>query len=472
MPRSSPSIRAEYSDDEPSSPKSLITQGTPTATPAPTPAGTPVNTATLKAPEFPKAPSIPKGKAPQRKRKETVVLESKSSKKSRTGTGLDKPEIIVTGKGKDPFVPVDRHRKRQRSRDNSRRRDRKNSNAASSRAPSGGVDFRSRSYSGTSALALELSSALKNRPEFEKYSEDEVHRSARLFVKFGLNSLEEIKFSRQKHRDYFEDDMRQSGYHFGDLKLIIEIFDLFPPPRRNIGNNAKPLFEEVNIPLVLKQFTIDCSGLSDPIRPDQTMVNVISQELALASNSTPVFTPYIFIDYSKKPWLPSIVEHENALLTFRNKMKSYKSIQPLSTQQYTLYRLRFVMSAALCNAFDLFGGTIAQINNIAIIMQISIVENPNIALLYDAELQNRLSKYARERTPDIDYFQLLSTLQIDILRTIQQRVAQSASAANRPPPKGKADKGDKGAKGDKGEKAKRKGKKGGEPKPFDALTTE
>ena len=150
--------------------------------------------------------------------------------------------------------------------------------------------------------------------------------------------------------------MRQLGCHFGDLELIIEIPHLFPPPRRNIGNNAKPIFEEVNIPLVLKQFKIDCSGLNDTIRPDQTMVIAISQELAMASNSTPVFTPYIPIDYPKKPRLPSIVGHENALSTSRDKLKSLKSIQSLSIHQYALYRLRFAMSASLCNAFDISGG--------------------------------------------------------------------------------------------------------------------
>ena len=100
------------------------------------------------------------------------------------------------------------------------------------------------------------------------------------------------------------------------------------------------------------------------------------------------------------------------------------------------------------------GGAIAQINNLSSIVQISIIDNPKKPLLYDAELQDRLSKYARECTPDIDYFHLLSTLQIDILRTTQQRVAQSIAATSRPPPEGKPDKGDKGAKGDKGEKAK------------------
>ena len=77
--------------------------------------------------------------------------------------------------------------------------------------------------------------------------------------------------------------------------------------------------------------------------------------------------------------------------------------------------------------------------------------------------KNRLPKYARERTPPDAYFNLLPTVQIDILRTILQRSAQSfAAASRRPPAKGK---GEKGAKGDKTNGKGYKGKK----KPIDAL---
>ena len=150
-------------------------------------------------------------------------------------------------------------------------------------------------------------------------------------------------------------------------------------------------------------------------------------------------------------------------------MRPFMSLQPLSIQQYVLYRLRFAADAALCSAFDVSGGTIDRINNIAIITQISILEIPKIDMLYDVELQNRLSKYARARTPAVDYYNLLSTLRIDIVRTILQRAAQSFAAASRLPAKGKGGKGEKCVKGEKGDKAKGKRNKSLGKKPIDSL---
>ena len=67
------------------------------------------------------------------------------------------------------------------------------------------------------------------------------------------------------------------------------------------------------------------------------------------------------------------------------------------------------------------GGTIANINNISIDIQISTVGDPNIDTLYGGKLRNRLSKYARERTPAIDYYTLLSALQGEVSSTVLQR---------------------------------------------------
>ena len=156
--------------------------------------------------------------------------------------------------------------------------------------------------------------------------------------------------------------------------------------------------------------------------------------------------------YSKRHCDPSIDEHETALTTFRNKMKQFRALQPLSVQRYVLYRWRFTMAAALCRDFDRFGGTIAQMNNLSIIMQISIPENPNISMLYDEELRNRLAKYARQGTQSIDYSALLSNLQIDIPRTVLRRVGNTLNQ-RRPPNKGWKD-----VKGNKGGKATGKGK--------------
>ena len=145
----------------------------------------------------------------------------------------------------------------------------------------------------------------------------------------------------------------------------------------------------------------------------------------------PVFAPYIHIDYSKRHCAHGVVKRENAMATFRNKSDEFKSAESLSIHQYVLYRRRFAMDSTFRSAFDRYGGDVAQLNNLSIVMQIAIVGYPNIAMLYGDELRNRLSKYARERTPPVDYFQMLAMLRADIAQTVLQRASHTTT--RRPP---------------------------------------
>ena len=92
-------------------------------------------------------------------------------------------------------------------------------------------------------------------------------------------------------------------------------------------------------------------------------------------------------------------------------------------------------AASFRGALGRFGGAVWKFSNIAIILQISISGNTNTAMLYDAELQNRLAKYTREWTPPGDYYPQPSTLQVDILRIAAQRAAHPS--ISRAPPPGK-----------------------------------
>ena len=63
-------------------------------------------------------------------------------------------------------------------------------------------------------------------------------------------------------------------------------------------------------------------------------------------------------------------------------MKSLNSEQSLSLQPWALYRLRFVFSAEACSAWELFGGAIAQIDNIGVAINLSVSENVGTAMKY------------------------------------------------------------------------------------------
>ena len=99
-------------------------------------------------------------------------------------------------------------------------------------------------------------------------------------------------------------------------------------------------------------------------------------------------------------------------------MKNFHSVQPLSMQQFLLYKWRFVIAADICSAWKDFGGIAARINFIALLTNMSIVDNPFVAMKYDEALNNRLANYARERTPGIDYPSLLSMEDFELKRSI------------------------------------------------------
>ena len=116
------------------------------------------------------------------------------------------------------------------------------------------------------------------------------------------------------------------------------------------------------------------------------MANSTSLELATAANRNPAPAHYIEIDYAERHWAPSIVGRVAALNSANaKKWNNSNHCAPISIPQYVLYRWRFVMADALRHAFDIFGGAVAQINNLLIIMQIAIIENPNIVMLYDED---------------------------------------------------------------------------------------
>ena len=97
-------------------------------------------------------------------------------------------------------------------------------------------------------------------------------------------------------------------------------------------------------------------------------------------------------------------------------MQSFTSGQSISSQSWILDRLRFVVTAEVCPAWDSYGDIIAQINNIGVSLNIAISENVGTSPKYFDFLHTQLESYARSRDTDIDYFKLLSEEQQDIKR--------------------------------------------------------
>ena len=113
-------------------------------------------------------------------------------------------------------------------------------------------------------------------------------------------------------------------------------------------------------------------------------------------------------------------------------MKSFSSDQSLSFQSWIFYRLRFIVSADVCSAWDLYGGIIAQINNLGVTLNITISGNVGIALKYFDFLHTQLESYARSRATDVDYFRLLSEEQQEIKRRFSKAPSGLEGSSSQP----------------------------------------
>ena len=71
--------------------------------------------------------------------------------------------------------------------------------------------------------AANSDAAVAMRNDFEKYIDSDVTRAARLFVKFGMNTIDEIIQAMRKRRGY--GDLRRVGYTVGDLEHRVDLCD-------------------------------------------------------------------------------------------------------------------------------------------------------------------------------------------------------------------------------------------------------
>ena len=281
-------------------------------------------------------------------------------------------------------------------------------------------------------LADELAQATQGRDEFSRFEDIDFETAAGYFAKFGFFSLDEIKKAKQKARDFFIEDLRAERLTINDIRLVLEIFELCPPAVKN-RNTKNPEFEEICLPVRRKSLAVNLEQLSGWLRPDQLMVNAISAELAKALATSPAYTPFVVLDVSKKPWVPGAADHVKAVESCSSRMKNFKSAQQLSFQSWMLYMLRFFVAAEACKAWDSFGGLIAQLNNLGVVLNIAITENVATALLYDTQLRAHLADLARQRAVNVDYFMLLSEENVAIKRqTVKDMAENYARPKQRP----------------------------------------
>ena len=314
------------------------------------------------------------------------------------------------------------------------------------------------------SMCTDISDAIKERAEFQKFDIHSVANTARILVRFGIESFEEMRSTKADQRAHFIADAKKS-YRFKSLKLTHELFALFPPIKRG-RNIASIEYNEVHLPKRLKNFSADLSSLGGTLRPTQEMVNVVSEAIARGEANPQPFMPFVTADYQQHPWLPRITAHTNALTAWKSKNVGGVRKKAISFQMWMHHHLRFVFAAEMCNAWTPFGGLATQLNHIAVLLSLATTESAAYAIRYHNLLVATLADYARARFP-FDYHTALSDVHEDTRRAILRDNTAPNARSIAPAPNGqlpqKSSKGKqrgKGTRSTKGKGPKGKGKGG------------
>ena len=118
-------------------------------------------------------------------------------------------------------------------------------------------------------------------------------------------------------------------------------------------------FAEIDIPRALESYAPNLAILSSFLPPDQAMVNWANREITIARSKGTPFFPYLAPKLYEAPWMPVDGDHTAARTRWAGYPKQAKRTilpQELSIRAFSLYLLRFLLAADLCQAWSSFGG--------------------------------------------------------------------------------------------------------------------
>ena len=218
------------------------------------------------------------------------------------------------------------------------------------------------------ALAHDLMDIAHAHSKFASFEPDRVAESAKLLVRYGLETAEAFRTTDELARKYLFEDLRRTEHlNFLQICFLPKLARHIPPhdqklPAKNIR------FTEIDIPRELSAYSPLLSNLTAYFLPNQAMVNWTQKEIAIAAaKDPPPYIPYLTPQISENPWMPLETDHESALTRwagFSKQARRSLTPQELSIQAFLLYHLRFVFSADLCQAWKHFGSLGDQLSHL------------------------------------------------------------------------------------------------------------
>ena len=132
------------------------------------------------------------------------------------------------------------------------------------------------------ALTADLVRETDGRELFSAFVEEDFHTAATTFVRYRLSTLAIIRQTDRDARRMFLADLRDLGRKaFPEMQLLMQLLSHFAPVQKQRVNPKGPTFEEVVLPVKLKEYKADFSCLGAFLKPNQAMANYVSKELIL-----------------------------------------------------------------------------------------------------------------------------------------------------------------------------------------------
>ena len=251
-------------------------------------------------------------------------------------------------------------------------------------------------------LADEIFCEARGRGRFAALPVGKFADAATILFRYRIRSLGILRQTQKDARAVFMRDLREFGRRsFPETQLLLQILGHFPPRRPHVRLKAKgPAYEEIAIAERLSEFAASLSGIGSPPKPTQERDNYISLELSRGRSKLPAYAPFVVPDVSAAPWAITSKDHQAAVTRRRTSSRQAKredNPQSIPMQAWLLYQMRFLIAADLACAWSGFCGLAAQLNRLAIVMNISLTDSAAVAMPYGRLVREFLAGRARSR---------------------------------------------------------------------------
>ena len=130
------------------------------------------------------------------------------------------------------------------------------------------------------ALTDHLALQTAGRELFSAFAGEDFHTDAMTLVRYRMSTLAIIRQADRGARRMFISDLRELGRKaFPEMQLLLQLPAHFAPVQKQRVNPKDPTFEEVALPVKLKEYKADFSKLGGFLKPNQDLANYIGMGL-------------------------------------------------------------------------------------------------------------------------------------------------------------------------------------------------